>query len=103
MDFKKLEEKLKGAPQSANVRLARKRISDLKPVLAYALEEIKAAEVEERGEVVTEVLTPEELSAINNIEVDSEEVVNNEELLDPETENLEDLPQSPGPLPEAKE
>jgi len=103
MDFKEIEEKLKRAPQSANVRLARKRISDLKPVLFYAFEEIKAAEVEERGEVITEALTQEELLATKNIEVDAEEVVNNEEFLDNEKNDLINLPQSPGPLPEAKE
>jgi hypothetical protein len=103
MDFKELEATLKGAPQSLNVRLARKRISDLKPVLAYAFEEIKALDVEERGEITTEVLTPEEIEAAKNIEVDAEVVLNNEELLDPETKKLDGLPQSHRRLPKAKE
>tara|TARA_R110000822_G_scaffold227017_2_gene359720 strand:+ start:12688 stop:13002 length:315 start_codon:yes stop_codon:yes gene_type:complete len=83
MDFKQLEEKLKNAPQTANVRLSLKRIADLKPALTYALEEIKIAEVEERGRLISEVLTEEEQEDAKNISIDSEEVTNNEEILDP--------------------
>jgi len=85
MNLEKTLEKLRGAKENtANINLAIKRILDLAPCLAYAMEEIAAQNGAERSELNTEVLTNEELAELDNIEVQDEEVVFSEEILDPQ-------------------
>lgn len=79
MDF--LKETLKAltgaSERTKNIDLAIKRIQDLRPCLAYALEDIKAQTKESREEIPP---TEEEQLLINNpltnnIEVNAEEII----------------------------